>query len=128
MGPDTWQLGLTFGVLPAFVAGLGVFLICCPFVHWHLPAPFGFRGHVNRCGSLYLLAGVLTILILSTFRNGDFGMFSQFLISPAAVAVGAIMADLITAVGFHFIRGPATDTGFRQVTSSSAGEGRTSAP
>ena len=101
--------GWALNVIPAFGAGLLMYLILARVVHARLTGTSSFVGHVRRSASLYLLALVLGVVLLHDGPSPDFWSFGQLVLWPWLVAVAGIVADGLTALHRPRRRTPAAD-------------------
>ena len=86
----TWALNL----IPALLASLVVLLPVA--YHLHRDGGVGsVAGHLVRGSILYILVFLLTLLLVASARNPDFGLFMQLLLWPAVAAFAGILADLL---------------------------------
>ena len=87
---------LTFAinVIPAFLTALVVFLPVAYYLH-RGGGSGSVSAHLMRASILYGLVAVLAWLLVTSWRNPDFGLFAQLLLWPAVAAVAGVIADLL---------------------------------
>ena len=90
--------GWTLNLVPAFAAGLAIYLILARVVHARLSGARSFASHVRRSASLYVMALGLGVLLLHDGPSQDFWSFGQLVLWPWLVAVAGIVADGLTAL------------------------------
>jgi hypothetical protein len=93
-GLDGWALN----VVPAFAAGMVIYLILARVVHARLTGTSSVGGHVRRSAWPYLVAIGLGVLLLHDGRSPDFWSFGQLVLWPWLAAVGGIVADGLTTL------------------------------
>ena len=93
-GLDGWALN----VVPAFAAGLLLYLILANVVHARLTGVHSLGRHIQRSASAYFVALGLGAVLLHDGPSQDFWSFGQIVLWPWLVAVAGIVADALTTL------------------------------
>lgn len=94
--------------LPAFGAGLALYLPLARRMGPRTGEASVLRRHFSRGASLYLIATLLALHIALGVRDSNHWVFGQIVLWPCLAALGALLADAIGIRDrFDFVRGDA---------------------